>query len=182
MNEYGVLLEPGVIRFQRLLPGPIERVWSYLTDGRKRAIWLAHGELPGREGEPFNLFFHHADLSALPESPPEKYKDLAEGQTVPCRLVRSRPPRLLVWSWMEASGAESEVTFELAPQGDKILLTLTHRNLTTPEEIIGTSGGWHTHLGILADHLDGREPRPFWSTHMAYETEYEQRIAGKNRG
>jgi hypothetical protein len=32
---FGVLIEPGTIRFERILPGPIERVWDYLTDSEK---------------------------------------------------------------------------------------------------------------------------------------------------
>jgi len=27
MDDYGIITEPGTIRFERLLPGPIERVW-----------------------------------------------------------------------------------------------------------------------------------------------------------
>ena len=27
------------------------------------------------------------------------------------------------------------------------------------------ASGWHTHLAILTEHLSGREPPPFWSTH-----------------
>jgi hypothetical protein len=32
MSEYGIVTEAGPVRFERLLPGPIERVWAYLTD------------------------------------------------------------------------------------------------------------------------------------------------------
>ena len=32
MNEYGVAIEAGTLRLERLLPGPIERVWEYLTE------------------------------------------------------------------------------------------------------------------------------------------------------
>jgi hypothetical protein len=39
------------------------------------------------------------------------------------------------------------------------------------------AGGWHTHLGILVDHLNGRTPQPFWTTHARLEAEYERRIA-----
>ena len=51
MNElatagaYGVLTEPATLKIQRLLPGPIERVWAYLTEaicaanGWRRARW-----------------------------------------------------------------------------------------------------------------------------------------------
>jgi uncharacterized protein YndB with AHSA1/START domain len=41
MNDYGVLTAPDTLRIERLLPGPIERVWQYLTDSDKRATWLA---------------------------------------------------------------------------------------------------------------------------------------------
>lgn len=37
MNDYGMIIEPGTLRIQRLLPGPIERVWAYLTESDKRA-------------------------------------------------------------------------------------------------------------------------------------------------
>lgn len=32
MSEYGVVTEPDAVRFKRVLPGPIERVWAYLTE------------------------------------------------------------------------------------------------------------------------------------------------------
>src|SRR5262249_41272244 len=32
-DAYGVLTEPATLKIQRLLPGPIERVWAYLTKG-----------------------------------------------------------------------------------------------------------------------------------------------------
>ena len=45
MNEYGELLDESAVKFERLLPGPIERVWSYLTEGDKRARWLCGGDV-----------------------------------------------------------------------------------------------------------------------------------------
>ena len=35
------LIEPGTVKMERLLPGPVERVWAYLTESDKRARWLA---------------------------------------------------------------------------------------------------------------------------------------------
>ena len=37
-------------------------------------------------------------------------------------------------------------------------------------------GGWHTHLDILVDVLEGREPKAFWKTHTALEAEYGKRL------
>src|SRR3546814_7486145 len=48
--EYGVITEAGAIRFERLLPGPIERVWEYLVDPDKRRTWLADGPMAARAG------------------------------------------------------------------------------------------------------------------------------------
>jgi hypothetical protein len=42
--------------------------------------------------------------------------------------------------------------------------------------MLSVAGGWHTHLGILVDQINGRVPRPFWSTHARLEREYERRI------
>jgi len=41
MTEQSTLIKPSTIRFERLLPGPVERVWAYLTESKKRATWLA---------------------------------------------------------------------------------------------------------------------------------------------
>ena len=40
-DAYGVLTEPATLKIQRLLPGPIERVWAYLTESELRRQWLA---------------------------------------------------------------------------------------------------------------------------------------------
>ena len=44
-SAYGVLTEPATLRIERLLPGPIERVWAYLTESDLRRKWLAAGEM-----------------------------------------------------------------------------------------------------------------------------------------
>lgn len=38
---YGEKIAEESIRFERLLPGPIERVWAFLTESDKRGQWLA---------------------------------------------------------------------------------------------------------------------------------------------
>ena len=48
-DAYGVLTEPATLKIQRLLPGPIERVWAYLTESDLRRQWLAAGA-DGDEG------------------------------------------------------------------------------------------------------------------------------------
>ena len=31
LDTYGALIEPATLKIQRLLPGPIERIWAYRT-------------------------------------------------------------------------------------------------------------------------------------------------------
>jgi hypothetical protein len=50
MNEYGQVIDKGTVRFERLLPGPVERVWQYLTDSQLRGTWLATGPMEPRAG------------------------------------------------------------------------------------------------------------------------------------
>jgi uncharacterized protein YndB with AHSA1/START domain len=72
MSDYATSPEPGTVRLERLLPGPIERVWEYLTDAQKRATWLAGGVFDLRVGGVTRLEFRHDTLSAEP--PPEAYR------------------------------------------------------------------------------------------------------------
>jgi uncharacterized protein YndB with AHSA1/START domain len=44
-DAYGILTEPATLEIKRLLPGPIERVWAYLTESDLRRQWFAAGEM-----------------------------------------------------------------------------------------------------------------------------------------
>ncbi len=171
MNEYGVVTEARTIRMERLLPGPIERVWDYLTDSAKRGKWFATGEMDLRVGGTVDFFFHHADLSAE-KTPPEKHKHKECGIGMQGTITACDPPRLLGFTF----GHAGEVTFELTPKGKDVMLVLTHRDLADRKMMVSVSSGWHTHLGILADVLNGDRPRPFWTTVTKMEGEYESRL------
>jgi uncharacterized protein YndB with AHSA1/START domain len=177
MNDYGKVVGDGAVRFERVLPGPIERVWAYLTESEKRGKWLATGALELRVGGRVELRFRHADLSPKTAPPPDKYKKFEGGVSTAGRVTRCEPPRLLSYTWAGESEADSEVSFELKPKGNEVLLILTHRRLRDRAEMVDVSGGWHAHLEILAEHLNGREPKPFWSIHAPLEAQYQQRIA-----
>jgi uncharacterized protein YndB with AHSA1/START domain len=177
MSEFGVLTEARTIRFQRVLPGPIERIWRFLTESEQRGRWLASGPMELRVGGRVELNFRHAELCACPEAPPAKYRKFEHGVTNRGHITRCDPPRLLSFTWDEESGIDSEVTFELSPRGDEVLLVLTHRRLGGGAMMLGVASGWHTHLGVLADDLAGRERRPFWARFEALESEYRRRLA-----
>lgn len=177
MNDYGMIIEPGTLRIQRLLPGPIERVWAYLTESDKRAIWLAAGAMKLENGAPLELEFRNSDLAGEHEPPPAKYKQHGGCVSNRGHITCLFPPRLLSFTWAEQDqGRPSEVTFELTEQGSAVLLTVTHRRLANRDEMLSVAGGWHTHLDILLDRLHDRAPQPFWSTHARLEEEYRARL------
>ena len=84
--------------------------------------------------------------------------------------------RVLSHTW-EFEDENSEVTYELSEQGDKVLLVLTHRRLTSSDMVLSVSTGWHTHLGLLEDVLSGNDVRPFYKTQTDLQSEYEQLLA-----
>lgn len=182
MENFGTFTEPETIRFERLLPGPIERVWAYLTESEKRGQWLAAGKMELRVGGSVELNFNHDNLTPHEDPVPEKYKQHDEESTMEGKITQLDPPRLLSYTWGEDAGFDSEVTFELTPQDDNVLLVLTHRRLGDNREMLkGIAAGWHTHLGILVDKLNNRTPQPFWAVHMKMEDKYDKQLT-KNDG
>ncbi len=171
MNKYGVLIDSTTLQFERLLPGPIERIWEYLTDGDKRALWFAGGPTDLNAGGAMKLIFNNSKLSNPPDSTPEKYKEFGDGFVSEAKVLKCEPHTLFVIEW------EGVVKFELEPHGDQIRLTLTHEKLKDDQEArVGTLAGWHTHLNVLDDRLNDVEPKGFWSVHMPLESEYADRL------
>jgi uncharacterized protein YndB with AHSA1/START domain len=169
MNRPVTVIEPGTVKLERLLPGPIERVWAYLTESDKRAKWLAAGEFDLRVGGGIRLEFDNSKLSS-DNVAPEKYKDRQLGKFDGV-ITRLEPMRVLAhtWAW---NGGDTEVTYELTPRGKDVLLVIIHRRLEGRDLQASVMGGWDVHTGILEDVLKGVEPRPFWTTHARLEREY----------
>lgn len=158
------LIKPSTVRLERLLPGPIERVWAYLTESKKRATWLAAGEFDLRVGGKVELIFDNDKLTDESRSTGVRK---FEG-----KITRLEPLRALAYSW-NWDGRDSAVLYELTPKGKDVLLTIEHRLPEDQALIKGVGGGWATHVGILADQLNGVKPRPFWSTHDREMKEFE---------
>ncbi|MGN6092926.1 MAG: SRPBCC domain-containing protein, partial [Luteibacter jiangsuensis] len=70
-DTYGTLVEQTTLRIQRVLPGPIERVWAYLTDSDLRRQWLASGEMEMKAGTPFEFCWRNDELTNPPGRKPE---------------------------------------------------------------------------------------------------------------
>lgn len=176
MSQFAVATGSDAVRIERVLPGPIERVWSYLTESELRRKWLASGSMDLRSGGAVKLHFQHDELSPVAETIPKKYETLRDGHDMIGRITQCDPPRLLSYTWSEESGRHSEVTFELAAQGDEVRIVVTHRLLANRDDMVSVAGGWHTHLDILADRLHDRTPPGFWSAHAKVEEEYRRRL------
>ena len=163
----GTSPEQATVRLERMLPGPIERVWDYLTDSEKRKTWLAGGAFDLRVGGKADLHFDHSNITS--EKAPDEHKG---GHDCPGTITRIDPPRLIAYTF-GAAGPESEVTFELETRGKGVLLVITHRRIANRKTLVNVAGGWDVHVGILEDRLNGEAPRPFWSEHARLKKEYE---------
>lgn len=152
--------ERGAVRYERLLPGPIERVWDYVTDSEKRAKWFAGGPMELRVGGQATLTFDHRTIT--PEPVPEAFQKHI-GSVSHGHVTRCDPPRLLAFTWWEDSGDKSEITFELTPQEDKVLFVVNHVRLDDLREMKMVSSGWHSHIMALEEVLSGQQPERFWA-------------------
>lgn len=169
-SAHGELVEPTTLRLVRLLPGPIDRVWAYLTESDMRAQWLAAGQMEQKPGARVKFVWRNDDLSGGAGERPE---GMSAENTMECEVIRAEPPRLLELTW-GASG--SEVMFELEPVGDEVRLTLTHRRLPSRDTMLGVSAGWHAHLDVLLARLGVRSPEPFWPNWKRLRADYDARI------
>jgi uncharacterized protein YndB with AHSA1/START domain len=167
--DYGELIEPGTLSIRRILPGPVERVWAYLTDSDLRRQWLAAGDMGLEVGTPFELVWRNAELTDPPGTPPEGF---GEEHRMAGEITEFDPPRKLGISW----GTTGGVTFELQPQGDEVLLTLIHRRVPDRSILLNVSAGWHAHLDVLAAKLRGDQPQAFWDSWIGLKEEYQRRL------
>lgn len=173
-EAYGDVLGSDTLRLERLLPGPIERVWLFLTDSEKRKLWLAAGEMDLVVGGRVEHVFRNSQLSRPDDCAPPKYAGVAGEHRMEGRIKAVEPPRLLSYTW----GDTSEVTFELEPVGDRVRLVVTHRRLVGRDTMLSVAAGWHAHVALLAAQLEGRTPESFWELHTRLEAEYDRRLPG----
>jgi len=168
-DAYGALIEPATLKIQRLLPGPIERVWAYLTQSDLRRQWLAAGQMEMKIGAPFELVWRNDELTNPPGERPPGFSAEHRMQS---RITELDPPRKLAFTWQNSG----DVSFELEPMGDKVLLTLIHRRLPDRATTLRVGAGWHMHLDILVARAASKEPQPFWDGWSRLKEDYDRRI------
>lgn len=147
-DEKAVMGAAAQVRFERLLPGPIERVWAHLTDTKLLPAWFGEdSSIEPRQGGAVSLMGGH----------------------IRGVVTQWRPPRRLSYTWNvfspdvgpDAASAfpESYLTLTLEPYGARVLLTLTHMPILARFEKQNAMG-WHTMLDILAATLNGESAAP----------------------
>jgi uncharacterized protein YndB with AHSA1/START domain len=179
MDNYARQIDDSTIEFVRILPGPIERIWDFIADGKKRGEWFASGDLPAKVGEPFEMRFKHSTLSPNQAPPPEQFIEMDKnGHQSRNVLLAFEPPHRLAFTFggEKDPAKASEVEFRLSQEGDnKVRLTLTHRKIADRGTKVGVSGGWHAHLAILEDKANGRVPPAFWDVWRQHDGIYDKR-------
>ncbi|CAN5523759.1 SRPBCC family protein [soil metagenome] len=168
-DSYGELIEPATLRIIRVLPGPIERVWSYLTKEELRSQWMASSSMEMAAGAPFEFVWRNHEFTKPPAALPPGVK---EEYRMASTIIAFEPPHKLSFTW-ENSG---NVTIELEPQGKDVQLTVIHRRLPNRTELLSVSAGWHKHLAILLAVMSNQKVEPFWEEFLSLKEVYDKRL------
>jgi uncharacterized protein YndB with AHSA1/START domain len=156
MSDLATIVDRSTLMLVRHLPGPIERVWAYLTDPKFLVKWLSDGIVRDFVGGEVRF-----DMGATG------------------RITAIQPPHLLEYTWNELELARGPITnalvrWELSEEGNGVRLTLTHSRL--PEsEVLLHGAGWHAFLHRLSACIDGREPEPIGELYARFKVEYDKR-------
>jgi len=168
-DDYGSISEGSTLTIQRWLPGPVERIWTYLTDSDHRSKWLAAGDMQLAPGAALELVWRNDTLSEPSDARPEGFP---EEQRMASHVIAVDPMRMLTIAW-----GKGDVTFLLTPKGDRVLLTLTHRGLDDHAARAMIAAGWHMHLDILVALVSGKDAGSFWSGWTQLRDNYQTRLA-----
>lgn len=173
MNNYGELINENTLKFQRVLPGKIERVWQYIVDPELRGKWFAAGAIDLKPEGVMQLNFNHASLAQSDDPIPEKFKSMENGSQSSARILKVDAPTLFVMEW-----EGGVVTFKLTQKSDdEVFLTLTHERLQDSIDYrMGVLAGWHTHLDILVYVVSDNDTQGFWKVYMPLEAHYAEEL------
>ena len=156
MNDLATIDQHNTVTLVRDLPGPIERVWAFLTDPKLLARWFSDGVVADHVGGEVRF-----DMGA-------------EG-----RITAFEPPHVLEYTWNERELSrgpilDTLVRWELAQTGNRVRLTLAHKRLSAAEAI-AHGAGWHAFLDCLSASVDGREPPHLMERFAQLQGEYNKR-------
>ncbi|MBF8194387.1 SRPBCC family protein [Nonomuraea sp. K274] len=132
MNENLTLHPDGrtTLRMQRRLPHPPAKVWRAITEPQHLAHWFP------------------AEVTIDGDR-------IGYGEGPDGRITEMNPPHVFAHTWQD-----DELRWEIHPDGEGSILTLTH---TFPDRHGAASfaSGWHTCILALLASLDGRSTAPY---------------------
>jgi uncharacterized protein YndB with AHSA1/START domain len=144
MSDEAQFRREPTVRFERILPGPVERVWQFLTDPKRLPGWFGEAIIEPRAGGSVKILGGH--IRGI--------------------VTQWEPPYRLTYTWnvfganeTKSSYPESYVSFVLEPHGNDVLLTLTHVPVLERFEKQNAMG-WHTFLDMLTAASRGEAPEP----------------------
>lgn len=133
-------------------------VWSMLTDPARLPQWLAPGTIELRLGGAVRL-------------------DFADSGTVVASTVTAYAPgRLLEYSWSGPGEPSRPVRWELTPDADGTVLTLTLR-VPDGEDAGRACAGWEAHLEMLEAALEGVPIKFPFETFKSWRDAYRAELA-----
>jgi uncharacterized protein YndB with AHSA1/START domain len=139
-----------VVRYERRLRHPVEKVWAALTEPRQIEQWWARA----------------AELE-LTEGGRARFEWLNGPAVAQGRITRLEPPTAIEFD----TDIHGRLLWELRPEDAETHLTLTVTHAIPDEYRTEVLAGWHVHLDFLEDALDGRPvdwadwPRDRWEVH-----------------
>jgi uncharacterized protein YndB with AHSA1/START domain len=142
-----------VLRFERVLRHPPERVWRALTETDELRRW---------HPSPFAL--EAAEGGSVRFLPPDG-DAFGTGE-----VTEYDPPRVLAHTW-----GEDRLRWELRPHDDGCLLVLEHV-FDDHFKAARDAAGWHVCLDALAAALDGAPQNPAGGDWQGLNREYEARF------
>ena len=148
----------GVVRLERVLNAPVERVWDYVASDELRKSWLGDGTIEMKVGGHVHLVYDNSTLTDEPMHEDDTFEPHVEDGTV----VELDPPHVLAYTWGEWFGHNCIVRFELEPRGDKTQLVLTHSRIDDVDLTYDVANGWHVHLDVLESRINGTTFPKIW--------------------
>ncbi|WP_037319645.1 SRPBCC family protein [Amycolatopsis orientalis] len=136
------------LELRREFPGPVEDVWSALTDSERTARWL--GTWTGETGVGNTIML----LMTAEEG----------AEPAPAVIRECDPPKRLAIDLATPGEPIWHVELTLTPQGSGTVLDFVHRMPEPEWDTSDIAKGWHFYLDRLGASLAG-EPVPGWDTY-----------------
>src|SRR2546422_11334660 len=151
------------LTFERRIGHPVEVVWEALTEPEHLARWyMTKAVIDGRTGGSIDFRIGPAQLH------------------VTGRILVWEPPHVFEYEWKVKpwgrmpKGEDAIVRWELRPEGEETVLTLTHRNLTR-RSALGAAPATHVVLERLVAQLAGQPFEDFRERVAQVQRQYRSR-------